>query len=169
MTLPRRFAGASSKRCRSTRHCEPREVSVVWVSPELAMSRMHQYYHFKNRANYDRRHRPHAESRPPQPHPFAGPWAKPWDCACCPILSPAFRRRGETTALSRLPRICYLGLENRTRTTGCYACAVGAAFGFATSLRAGARMACRIVPSMRGINSTTPASPISWISRLMIL
>ena len=33
----------------------------------------------------------------------------------------------------------------------------------------GARMACRVVPSMRGMNSTRPASPISRIKRLMIL
>jgi hypothetical protein len=32
----------------------------------------------------------------------------------------------------------------------------------------GAMMACRIVPSMRGMNSTMPASPMSWIRRLMM-
>src|ERR1035437_7878289 len=32
----------------------------------------------------------------------------------------------------------------------------------------GAMMACRIVPSMRGMNSTTPASPLSWMSLLLI-
>lgn len=33
----------------------------------------------------------------------------------------------------------------------------------------GARIAWRVVPSMRGMNSTTPASPMSWMRRLMIL
>ena len=33
----------------------------------------------------------------------------------------------------------------------------------------GARIACRVVPSMRGMNSTVPASPMSRIRRLIIL
>ena len=37
------------------------------------------------------------------------------------------------------------------------------------ALFAGAMIACSVVPSMRGMNSTNPASPISMIRRLMIL
>ncbi len=94
------------------------------------------------------------------------------------VLSPALRpeRRGRyVTPVSRLGLAYYAraaGLvapDDSFIVRGGYACAAGAAFGLATSLRAGARMACKIVPSMRGMNSTIPASPMSWMSRLMIL
>jgi hypothetical protein len=45
---------------------------------------------------------------------------------------------------------------------------VGRGFG-GSAFFPGARIACSVVPSIRGMNSTTPASPISWISRLMML
>ena len=50
MTLPRKFAGASSNRCRSTRQCALREISVASVRPELPRLSMDQSYHSKNRA-----------------------------------------------------------------------------------------------------------------------
>src|SRR5580692_838125 len=50
MTLRRRLSGASSNRCRSTRQCALREISVASVRPELPRLSMDQSYHSKNRA-----------------------------------------------------------------------------------------------------------------------
>jgi len=108
---------------------------------------MSQYYHFKNRAIK------HSRQQTP-----------------CPTLSAFFElMSGNARSNAACARICYSGSENRTCMKGCYACAAGAAFGLGGSFFPGARIACRIVPSMRGINSTMPASPMSWMSLLMIL
>src|SRR5271156_3565720 len=65
--------------------------------------------------------------------------------------------------------------EDRQRGQERAPCAAGSAAGtlggagfFGTSFFPGARVAWSVVPSMRGMNSTEPESPMSWIRRLMM-
>ena len=87
------------------------------------------------------------------------------DCRSSRLARLCTRLEQATTTCLR----CVREPRNPALTGNRYACTVCAGFGFGASFLPGARMACRIVPSMRGMNSTTPASPISWMSRLMML